>query len=64
MTETLDEILTDLFHGCALAAFLEQADLASGFPCPEMTRRRAFELYEQALAEKNVAKPEAHLHGG
>lgn len=50
MTETLDDILDDLFHGCAFAAFMEQAVLTDGFPCPEMTRRRAFQLYEEALA--------------
>ncbi len=53
MTETLDDILDDLFHGCAFAAFVEQAALVSGHPCPEATRRRAFQLYEQALADKN-----------
>ncbi len=53
MTESLDEILDDLFHGCAFAAFMEQAALAGGIPCPEMTRRRAFQLYEQALALRN-----------
>ncbi|MEZ6064136.1 MAG: hypothetical protein R3B90_00160 [Planctomycetaceae bacterium] len=53
MTETLDDILDDLFHGCAFAAFMEQAVLAGGFPCPEMTRRRAFQLYEEALAVRH-----------
>jgi hypothetical protein len=51
MSET-DEILDDLFHGCAFAAFVEQARLQKGPPCPELTRRRAYELYEQALADK------------
>ncbi len=53
MTETLDDILDDLFHGCAFAAFMEQAVLTGGFPCPEMTRRRAFQLYEVALAVRH-----------
>ncbi len=46
-------ILDDLFPGCALAAFLEQAHAQQGWPDSEATRRRAYQLYEQALAEKN-----------
>lgn len=53
MTDSLNDILDDLFHGCAFAAFLEQAALSRGVPCREATRRRAFQLYEQALTEKN-----------
>lgn len=53
MTESLDDILDDLFHGCAFAAFVEQAVLDGGTPCPEATRRRAYRLYEEALAEKH-----------
>ncbi len=45
--------LDDLFHACALLAFLEQAADCQGWPDEEATRRRAFALYEQALAEKN-----------
>ena len=45
--------LDDLFHGCAFAAFVELAALTGGPPDSETTRRRAFELYEQALAEKH-----------
>lgn len=48
-----DEILDSLFHGCALQAFVEQAIAEQGPPCPERTRRRAYQLYETALAEKN-----------
>jgi hypothetical protein len=54
---TTDDILDDLFHGCALAAFLEQAVVEQGWPDAEATRRRAYGLYENALAEKNAAKP-------
>lgn len=49
MTDDLNDILDDLFHGCAFAAFMEQAVLTGDYPCPERTRRRAFQLYEQAL---------------
>jgi hypothetical protein len=48
-----DDILDDLFMGCALAAFLEQAEAQQGWPDPEATRQRAYRLYEDALAEKN-----------
>jgi hypothetical protein len=45
--------LDDLFQGCALAAFLEQSAREQSWPDPEATRRLAYRLYEQALAEKN-----------
>lgn len=53
MTQLDPEIFDDLFHGCALAAFLEQAALQQGPPCPEQTRRRAYRLFEEALEEKS-----------
>ena len=49
-----DDIFTDLFQGCALAAFLEQAHAEQTWPDAEATRRRAYQLYEQALAVKNA----------
>jgi hypothetical protein len=52
MTAT-DDILDDLFLGCALTAFLEQAHAEQGWPDREATRRRAYRHYEDALAEKN-----------
>lgn len=58
MSDDSDEILDGLFHGCALTAFLEQAQAERGWPNPEATRQRAYQLYEQALAEKN-GRPEA-----
>jgi hypothetical protein len=51
-----DDIWNDLFHGCAWAAFLEQAHAQQGWPDREQTRKRAFRLYEEALAERNRAK--------
>ena len=50
----LDEILDSLFHGAALAAFVEEAYLAKDFPCPIKTRQRAYRYFEDALAEKNT----------
>ena len=51
-----DDILDDLFHGCAFQAYLQQAAIEQGPPDSEATRRRAYRLYEEALAEKNRAK--------
>lgn len=48
-----DVILDDLFHGCALTAYLDEADTKRHWPESEPTRRRAFDYYESALAAKN-----------
>jgi hypothetical protein len=51
MTES---VLDDLFHFCALRAYLEVYAATKQFPPDsEATRRRAYQLYEDALAEKN-----------
>lgn len=47
-----NEILDDLFHGCAVTAFVEQARLVVDWPNIEHVRRRAFDLYERALSER------------
>lgn len=45
-------ILDDLFHGCALEAWLEIAEATGQWPPDsESVRRRAYELYEAALRE-------------
>jgi hypothetical protein len=49
-----DDILDDLFHGCALAAYVELAIVAGGTPDSEETRRLAFEFYEAALAARQT----------
>jgi hypothetical protein len=54
MTTDLDDILDDTFHGCAFAAFIDQAIAQRGPPDIEATRRRAFDYYEQELAAKNA----------
>lgn len=48
----LDELLDDLFHGCAFAAYMELAVTTGGSPAEEATRRLAFQYYEEALADK------------
>jgi hypothetical protein len=49
----LDNLLDDLFHGCAFAAFLEQAVADRDWPQREQTRQRAYRSYELELAEKS-----------
>jgi hypothetical protein len=46
-------ILDDLFHGCALVAFVEQSRQEQGWPQPEATRQRAYDLYERLLASRH-----------
>jgi hypothetical protein len=58
MTTDLDDMLDDLFHGCAFAAFVEQAIAQGGPPDMEATKRRAFHLYEEALASKTAQRDE------
>lgn len=49
-----DDVLDSIFHGCALRAYLEIAAESHSWPPPaEETRRRAYDLYEEALREKN-----------
>jgi len=46
-----DDLLDDLFHGCAFAAFMQIATACKGWPDEEQTRRLAYRMYEEALAE-------------
>ncbi len=57
--ESDNDILDSVFHGCALAAFLDEANAVGGWPDPEATRRRAYQYYEEALAEKNAKVTDA-----
>jgi hypothetical protein len=55
--ESDDDIMDSLFHGCALTAYLQIAAESNCWPPPaEATRRRAYDHYEKALAEKNRQK--------
>ena len=54
MADDYDEILDDIFHGCALAAYLDQAEAEQGWPSSEATRRRACAYFEEALKTKNL----------
>ena len=54
MSDLDPDIFDDLFHGCAWAAYMEQAREQNGQPDSEATRRRAFRYYEEELKEKNA----------
>jgi hypothetical protein len=43
----------EIFHAVAFAAFVQVARECGGWPDSEATRRRAYLLYEEALAVKN-----------
>jgi hypothetical protein len=49
-------IFDDLFHGAALAAFVEQACREQGWPCPDATRWLAYRYYEEGLAARNTER--------
>jgi hypothetical protein len=60
MADDDDSILDDLFHGCALRAYLEvMAETGQWPPDSAATKRRAYRYYEDALAAKNAAKGQA-----
>jgi hypothetical protein len=56
MTAEFDDILDGLFHGCAFAAFVDQAIAQGGPPDRDATRQRAYRYYEDALAAKNRSR--------
>ncbi len=51
-----DDILDDLFHGCAFAAYIELAITTGATPDSEATRRLAYRLFEEELALKQQRK--------
>lgn len=48
--EREDNLLDDLFHGCAFAAYVELANACGGVPDQDATRRLAYRYYEEELA--------------
>jgi hypothetical protein len=62
--ESDDDIMDSLFHGCALAAYLDEAAAGRVWP-PDShaTRQRAYDYYEKALAEKNRQKSRSEEAG-
>jgi hypothetical protein len=56
--------MDSVFHGCALAAYLQVAAELNCWPPPaEATRLRAYDLYEEALAKKNRRKARQREQG-
>ncbi|MFO0943700.1 MAG: hypothetical protein U0930_23435 [Pirellulales bacterium] len=53
MTLLDEDLFDDLFHGCAFAAFLDEAALSQTQPCSERTRKRAYRYFEQALTVRH-----------
>jgi hypothetical protein len=54
---TLDsDIFDSLFHSAALAAYLEVSTASGGPPDPEATKRLAYRIYEDTLAQKNATR--------
>ncbi|HWG41180.1 MAG TPA: hypothetical protein VN688_00220 [Gemmataceae bacterium] len=59
-----DSLLDDTFHFSALRAYMEVWCQTGQFPPDsETTRRRAYQLYEEALAEKNRDKQPQNSDG-
>jgi hypothetical protein len=51
---TFDEMMDDLFLGCAIAAYVEEARAVQGWPDSERVKQRAYKLYEAALQRKQA----------
>jgi hypothetical protein len=55
-----DDLWNDLFHGCAIVAYIEQAAEEGRWPPDsEATRRRAYRYYEEELAASKAEKQPA-----
>ena len=54
-SETKCDILDDLFHGAAFAAFVDESIEAKSLPCAERVKYRAYDYYEEALAIRNAS---------
>lgn len=48
----------DLFHGCAFAAFVDQAKAQQRWPDAEATRRVAYRRYEEGECQALTLAPE------
>ena len=47
------EFFDDIFHACALAAFVDQAIEQQGWPDSKATQMRAYSYFEQELRHEN-----------
>ena len=41
--------MDDIFHNCALMAYIDEAIIAQGWPDSDKVRQRAYRYYEEAL---------------
>jgi len=57
MADLEPELFDNLFHGCAWAAYADQACEQGGPPDSEATRLRANRYYEAELRAKNAGRP-------
>ena len=60
-SETDDDILDDLFHGCAFAAYVELAFERQGPPDTEATRKRAYAYFEAELSRRQTSAGPARV---
>jgi hypothetical protein len=51
---TTDPITGDLFHCCALVAFVEVARETGGWPDGKAVKAKAYRLYEEELARQSA----------
>lgn len=47
-------VWAELFHQCALTAYVEEARLCDGWPASAAVRRRAYALYEAELRARHA----------
>ncbi len=60
MDDELHDFISDLFHNCALTAFVEVWRETGQFPPDSrMTMHRANRLYEEELAKQNCGRKSA-----
>lgn len=52
MSATYNDVLDDLFHGSAFAAFIDEMAEAKAMPCSNRVKYRAYDYYEESLAER------------
>jgi hypothetical protein len=62
-SDVTDDIRDDVFHSCALLAFVEVATECGGWPDSEAVKKRAYRYYEEALREKNAGEGEDKVLG-
>ncbi len=57
-----DPILRELFHNCALVAYVEEARERGSWPRVHATRERAYRLFEEEHRRERIDSPRALCH--